>query len=93
MAEEFVGLEQGMHFLKIIISKVAFSHEVNTADVIVGQGDELVAEKDGVWVIVHVEVLYGQIIQFAKALVAEDRCFKCFELLEMMLRMATVIGL
>jgi hypothetical protein len=42
---------------------------------------------------VHVEVLYGQIIKFAEALVAEDGCFKCLELLEMMLRMTTVIRL
>jgi hypothetical protein len=48
VAEEFVGLEQGMYFLKIIISKVTFSHEVNTADVIVRQSNKLIAEKDGV---------------------------------------------
>jgi hypothetical protein len=48
MTEEFSALEEGMNLFKIIVPEIAFTHEVDTANMAVRESQEFITIKDGI---------------------------------------------
>ena len=48
MTEEFSALEEGMNLFEIIVPEIAFTHEVDTANMAVGESQKFITIKDGI---------------------------------------------
>ena len=70
MTEQFMGLEEGMNFFEIVVPKIALAHQVYAPDMVVWESEQLITEEDSIWIIMHIEVLYGQVIKFPQTLVS-----------------------
>jgi hypothetical protein len=70
MAEQFMGLKKRMDLLEVIVPEVALPHQVDTSDVVVGKGEQLITVEDGVRVVMHVEVFDGEVVEFPEAVVS-----------------------
>lgn len=93
LPQHFVSLEKGMHSLIVAVAKVALAHEVDDSHMVIGEGEEFIAEKYCVRVVVQVEVINRKIVKPFQALVAEDSTLKCVEFGEEVLGVISIIRL
>ena len=65
-----MSLKQRMNLLEVIVPEIALAHQIHASNMVVGKGKQLITKKDSVRVVMHVEVLYGQIVQFPQTLIS-----------------------
>lgn len=70
MVEHFVVLEKSVYFLEITVPEVALTEEIDAAEVVVGKSEHFICEKDGIAVVVDVEVVDSQFIETSEDFIA-----------------------
>jgi len=93
VGEQLVVQEERVHLLEVAVAEVALAQQVHRRDVPPAQRHQLVAEKDGVGVVMHVQIVNRQLVQSPQALVAQHRRGKVLQLGEVVLGVRAVVGL
>lgn len=85
-------LKQSVDLLVVSVPEIALPQQIQRGDMVVGQGDELVGKKDGVGVVVHVQVVDGELVEPFEDVVGEQ-LWEGVELGKVVLGVLPVIGL
>ena len=92
VAEHLVLQEERVHLFEVAVPEVALAQQVHRRDV-PAQRHQLVAEKYGVRVVMHVQIVHRQLVQSPQALVPQHRRRKVLQLGEVMLGVRPVVRL
>jgi hypothetical protein len=80
-------------FLEVPIPEVALAQKVDCRNVATSESHHLIAEKDGVGVVMHVQVVNCQLVQSPQTLIPQHHRREVLQLCEVMLRVSAVVWL
>ena len=63
-------LEKGVYILEITVPEVALTEQIDAAEVVVRKSEHFICKKDGIAVVVDVEVVDSQFIETSEDFIA-----------------------
>ena len=82
-----------MHLLIISIPKITLPQQIHTRNMIRCQSHQFIRKKYRILIIMHIQIIYRQLVQSTQHLITQHLSRKRIQLLEMVLGMRTIVGL